>query len=225
MMTASREDGRGHATADSGAMRFFLEAASDDPMNSANRAAAVRNLGAYTEVAYRFGDASQAFTAYLYSVPPGERLVGASFGASLQPLRRLLFGPMTNAGRDQVVADFDVSRPTFMAAVRNGLVLDFDRGGLYTLKDPNDGESKVLLVAKVPKDTYASFITGQALDLYQDLLAVSFQVWWEASQPFDASIFSNSATDWGDAVGAAGRVFKWGIENADNIKTVIDIFS
>jgi hypothetical protein len=202
------------------AMRFFLQPAPSSLSFAQKGALRRRELIGCAEYEYQFSYDNVSLYGVFYSLNQFPGMFATNFGAGLQPLRSLIFGNMTERGRRQVIAEFDRSRPTFMAAIRNGIALDFKKGGFYTWKDANDGRSKVLLIVALDEAESSLFTEGKFNNLYINFLAASFQIWQEAIAPLDANIFQ-SQVDWEGAARQAASGAKWIVENASNIQLVL----
>lgn len=204
-----------------GAMRFFVQ-----PQAAAGTFSDVgvlrrRDLEGYSEFEYEFAiDGGGSMVGVLYWLPEFG-LVATSFGTSLQPVRRLLFGPMTDRGREQIIAEFDESRPMFMAGIRNGLQLNFKLGGFYTFDDKADASRKVLLAFKLSEAESAEFRAGRHVEACQQILAASLQVWVEVQQPINSAIFAQTGPEWNEIGRNVASSAKWLVENAENIKVIL----
>lgn len=181
-----------------------------------------RELAGYSELEYEFAVGGGSVVGVLYWIPE-HSLVATSFGTTLQPVRRLIFGPMTDRGREQLVAEFDQSRPTFMTAIRNGLNLAFQLGGFYTYDDKADASRKVLLAFRLPDPESAELLAGRNADACAELLAASLRIWFEVQQPINSAAFVQSGPEWewDEIARSVGKSAKWVVENVDNIKTVL----
>jgi hypothetical protein len=202
------------------AMRFFLQPRPAPVAFDRTGVLRRRQLADYLEFEFDISTATgDSFVAVFYYLP-AFKAMATSFGANLQPIRSLIFGSMSDRGRAQVIEHFDVTRPHFMAAIRNGVQWNFRDGGFYTFRDPVDSVDKVLFLFTPPAAELDRLASGAPSDAYQALVGASMVIWTEAAQPIDASIFVVDRFDWEDAARKVGSSAKWVVENADNIQLV-----
>ncbi len=200
-----------------GPMRFFVQ-----PHPAAGAFTQVgllrrRNLAGYVELEYEFAVDGGSLVGILYWIPEYS-LVATSFGTTLQPVRRLI-----DRGREQLVAEFDRSRPTFMTAIRNGLNLAFDLGGFHTYEDKADSSRKVLLAFRLPDQESKELLAGRNSEACNEILAASLRIWFEVQQPVDAAILVATGPEWDKIARDVGKSAKWLIENLDDLEAVLEL--
>lgn len=204
-------------------MRFFLQPDwGDGPFEEAG-AGRARRRAHYSEIEHKLEIEGGSVVGVLYWIP-AYAVFAANFNEVLQPIRGLLFGPMTDRGRARIVEEFERSRPFFMEAIRNGLFNDFNRGGFLTYEDPEGSGRKVLFGIRLDEPHRSQLCTGEDQTIFWQIVDLSFRILHEATQPIDLAAFADQGPDWESALHTVGSTAKWLIENADNVRTVLKIF-